>query len=199
MPGSGHRCESPGRCTDLNPGTGRTRRTCAEGVQKLDVSVSLPSCRRRQIVLVSRRSTGSARAHGDRDRTAPIVQPVGRPVLKLLRQLGDLLGWRGAQQDPGALPARVGMDAHLPDPDPARRHHVPEHRPHRPATASTARQRKVMTELDGLTKRSRPVAPEPCRATLFAPTTSAPALSSMSARPSRLHDYSCLPAHLNTR
>jgi hypothetical protein len=44
-----------------------------------------------------------------------------------------------------------------------------------------------------------PVAPEPCRATLFAPTTSASALSSTSARPSRLHDYSCLPAHLNTR
>ena len=41
----------------------------------------------------------------------------------------------------GALPAQVGVGAYLPDPDPARRHHVPEHRPYRPATANAARRR----------------------------------------------------------
>ena len=47
---------------------------------------------------------------------------------------------------------------------PRRRHHVPEHRPYRPDTASAVRRREAMIELNGLTKRSGPVAPELRRA-----------------------------------
>jgi PadR family transcriptional regulator, regulatory protein PadR len=46
----------------------------------------------------------------------------------------------------GALPAQVGVGAHLPGADPARRHHVPQHWPYRPATAGAARRAQAMIE-----------------------------------------------------